>query len=176
MLREDHKQIRRLENVILRCCTCLDDGRRVPLADIEKITNIIAEFLDSIHYTREEDSYFACVAGYDRLNEEIRRFLIEHEFGRRVAQKISEHLNRWKHGTDSREHVSRFLRTYHVYLTDHLAKEDAFFDEAQRILSTEEEDQMQNMFRSVMTEARPMTSIMADIAYLESTAWYCGRL
>lgn len=176
MLREDHKEIRRLAKVVLRCYTCLEAGRVVPLADIEKITHVISEFLDSVHYAREEDSYFACVASYGGLNEEIRRFMIEHEFGRRVAKKISEHLGNWASGTDSREPVSRFLRTYHVYLTDHLAKEDAFFDEAQKILPSEEEEELQEMFRSVITTARPMSSILDDIASLESSAWYDGRL
>ena len=38
----------------------------IPFPDLEKITLIISEFLDSIHYSREEDSYFPCVASYDQ--------------------------------------------------------------------------------------------------------------
>jgi len=70
-LREDHKQIRRLDKVIIKCYTELYAGKNIPLSDIDKITIIIEEFLDSIHYSKEEDSYFPCVASYDHLKKEI---------------------------------------------------------------------------------------------------------
>ena len=57
-LREDHKQIRRLDKVIIKCYTSLYAGKNIPISDLEKITIIIEEFFDSIHYSREEDSYF----------------------------------------------------------------------------------------------------------------------
>ncbi len=84
-LRKDHKQIVRLEKVIIKCYTELYAGKNIPLSDIDKISLVIDEFLDSIHYSREEDSYFPCVASYDHLKEEIRSLLIEHEFSRRIA-------------------------------------------------------------------------------------------
>ena len=115
-LREDHKQIRRLEKVIIKCYTELYAGKNIPLGDIEKITLIIEEFLDSIHYSREEDSYFPCVATYDHLKQEIHKLLIEHEFSRRIAIQIKKHLKRWKEGEDAREPVARYLKTYSVYL------------------------------------------------------------
>ena len=144
---------------------------------MEKITIIISEFLDSIHYSREEDSYFACVASYDSLKQEIRAFMIEHEFGRRIARNISKYLNQWKNGTDSREPVARFMKTYHVYLTDHLAKEDRFFDEAEKtILSPEEETEMYEQFRSVMAITKKIDEMIKEIEYLEQQPWYKGRL
>ena len=176
-LRNDHRQIRRLGEVILRCYTCLEEGRDVPLPDMKRITLVISEFLDSVHYGREENSYFACVAAYGGLNEEIRRFMIEHEFGRRVARNIAKHLREWESGRDSREPVARFLRTYHVYLSDHLAKEDAFFDEAQRnVLAPEEDAEMYEQFRSAMTQAKTAAEMIREIEYLEGRPWYRGRL
>lgn len=176
-LRNDHRHIRRLEKIIFRCYTCLYEGRDIPFSDMDKITTIISEFLDAIHYSREEDSYFACVASYDSLNEEIRRFMIEHDFGRRVASQISSHLHKWKSGIDSREPVARFMRTYYVYLTDHLAKEDKFFDEVENtILSPEEETELHEQFRSVMTVTRTIDEMLKEIQYLEEQPWYGGRL
>ena len=72
-LREDHKHIRRLEKIVNKCQQELYAGKDIPLDDIEKITVIISEFLDSIHYSREEDSYFPCVAVSGNLKEEIRK-------------------------------------------------------------------------------------------------------
>jgi hemerythrin-like domain-containing protein len=134
---------------------------------------VIAEFLDSIHYSREEDSYFACVASYDSLKDEIRKFMIEHEFSRRIAKNINKHLQEWKEGKDSREPVARFLRTYSIYLEDHLKKEDEFFNKAEaQILSIEEEQQMYEQFQSVMAVSTKMQVILEQLDYLEKQYWF----
>lgn len=172
-LRNDHNQIKRLEKVISKCYQALYDGKDVPFADIEKITIIISEFLDSIHYSREENSYFPCVASYDSLKKEIHTFLVEHEFGRRVAKQISKHLQRWKNGEDAREPVARFLRTYSIYLIDHLSKENKFFDQAeQTVLSKEEEQEMYEQFKSVMSIAKKIDEMIKEIDSLEQRPWF----
>ena len=128
---------------------------------------------DSIHYSREEGSYFPCVASYDSLNEEIRKFLIEHEFGRRIAKNIVKHLNRWKNGEDAREPVARFLRTYSIYLTDHLSKEEAFFDKAEKqVLAKEEEKEMFEQFQSIMAITSKIDEMLKVIDYLENQLWF----
>ncbi len=172
-LRNDHKQIKRLEKVISKCYQALYDGKDIPFSDIEKITIIISEFLDSIHYSREENSYFPCVASYDSLKKEIRTFLIEHEFGRRVARQISKHLQRWKKGEDAREPVARFLRTYSIYLIDHISKEENFFDQVeQTILSKEEEQEMYEQFKSVMSITKKIDEMIKEINSLEQRPWF----
>ena len=55
-LRNDHKQIRRLEKVIEKCYTKLYDGKDIPFSDIEQITLVMSDFIDAIHYSREEDA------------------------------------------------------------------------------------------------------------------------
>jgi len=172
-LREDHKQIKRLEKIIVKCYTILYEGKDIPLSDIEKINEVIAEFLDSIHYSREEDSYFPCVASYDHLKEEIRGLMIEHEFSRRIAKSIEKHLNRWKEGQDAREPVARFLRTYSIYLQDHMSKEEKFFDKAEsEVLSKEEEFEMYEQFKSVMAISKKMQDMIKEIEYLENQPWF----
>ena len=172
-LRKDHEQIKRLEKVVNKCYHQLYAGESVPFSDIEIITLIISEFLDSIHYSREESSYFPCVASYGTLNKEIRTFLIEHEFGTRIASKIAMHLKRWKEGEDAREPVARFLRTYSIYLNDHMAKEEEFFDKAEKIvLSKEEEKEMYEQFQSVMAITKKIEEMIKQIDYLESQAWF----
>ena len=171
-LREDHKQIRRLEKIIIKCYTELNAGKNIPFSDIDKITIIIEEFLDSIHYSREEDSYFPCVASYDHLKQEIRALLIEHEFSRRISIQIKKHLKRWKDGEDAREPVTRFLKTYSVYLMDHMKKEEEFFDRAEEeVISKEEELDMYEQFKSVMTISKKMDDMIKEIEYLENQSW-----
>jgi len=173
ILRKDHKEIKRLEKVVSKCYHELYAGKKIPFSDIEKITLVISEFLDSIHYSREEGSYFPCVASYDSLNEEIRKFLIEHEFGRRIAKNISKHLNRWKNGEDAREPVARFLRTYSIYLTDHMSKEEAFFDKVEKqVLAKEEEKEMFEQFQSIIAITSKIDEMLKVIDYLENQPWF----
>ena len=172
-LREDHKQIRRLDKVIIKCYTELYAGKNIPLSDIDKITIIIEEFLDSIHYSKEEDSYFPCVASYDHLKKEIRGLLIEHEFSRRIALQIKKHLKRWRDGENAREPVARFLKTYSIYLMDHMTKEEKFFDEVEsEILSKEEEFEMYEQFTSSMVTSKKIEDLIQEIQYLENQQWF----
>lgn len=175
VLRKDHEHIRRLEKIVTKAYHVLYENKDIPFSDLSKINTIISEFLDSIHYSREEDSYFPCVASYDSLKEEIRKLMIEHEFSRRIAKNIAMHLNRWKNGEDAREPVARFLRTYSIYLLDHISKEDAFFDKAESIvLSKEEEQEMYEQFRSVMAITKKIDEMIKEIDYLERQPWFCN--
>lgn len=171
-LRNDHKQIRRLEKITVKCYTKLNEGNDIPFPDLQIMVSIMAEFLDAIHYAREEDQYFPCVASYDSLKEEIRVFMIEHEFGRRIALNISKHLQQWKSGEDQREPIARFLKAYAVYLDDHLTKEDKFFDAAEdQVLSLDEEKMMYEEFRAVTAVTTKIDEMIKSIDYLESTPW-----
>ncbi len=172
-LRKDHKQIVRLEKVIIKCYTELYAGKNIPLFDMDKISLVIDEFLDSIHYSREEDSYFPCVASYDHLKQEIRALLIEHEFSRRIALQIKKYLKRWKEGEDVREPVARYLKTYSIFLIDHKIKEENFFDKAEsEVLSKEEEYDMYEQFKSVMAISKKMEDMIKEIEYLENQPWF----
>lgn len=174
MLREDHRHAMRLERVVAACADALDAGGDVPPGDVERIARVISEFFDSIHYSREEDSYFPCAGASGRFEDRVRKFLVEHEFGRNVAAQVSRHLGRWREAGDSpaaREPVARFLRTYSVYLRDHIAREDEFFDEAEATLDGAEEAEMAEYFRAAMATAPSMGRILGEISGLERSAW-----
>lgn len=172
-LRADHDQIRRLEKIISKCSDELSKGTEVPFSDLTKIMLVISEFVDTIHHSREEDSYFPCVASYDTLKEEIHKFMVEHEFGRKIAREISHHLKRWKNGEDAREPVSRYLRTYAIFLFDHLNKENKFFDNAEaKVLSKEEETEMYEQYRSVFAIVKKVEEMISEMDWLETRPWY----
>jgi hemerythrin-like domain-containing protein len=132
----------------------------------------MSDFLDSIHYSREENAYFPCVASYDSLKEELRAFMIEHEFARRIARSVSMHLQDWKKGKNEREPVARFLKTYAVYLNDHITKEERFFDIAEKeIISQEEEKLMYEEFRAVTAVVTKLDEMLELISSLEQKSW-----
>ena len=176
ILRKDHEEIMKLEKVISSCYQNLYDGHHIPFNDIEKITFLISEFLDSIHFTREEGSYFPCVASYDTLRKEISALLIEHEFSRNIAKKLSEYLVKWKNGEDMREPVARYLRTYSIFLIDHMSKEEDFFAKAENtVLSKEEEREMYEQFTSVSTISTKLSELLNDIKQLQEKAWFTNK-
>jgi hemerythrin-like domain-containing protein len=171
-LRNDHKQIRRLEKIITQCYTKLYAGDTIPFSNIEKMVSIMSEFLDAIHYSREEDAYFPCVASYGSLKDEIKAFMIEHEFSRRIAGNIARHLKNWKEGKDDREPVARFLKAYAVYLNDHITKEEKFFDKAEsQVLSQEEEKMMYEEFRAVNAVVTKLDEMTKSLDSLEQEPW-----
>ena len=176
VLRKDHEEIMKLEKVISSCYQNLYDGHHIPFTDIERITFLISEFLDSIHFTREEGSYFPCVASYDTLRKEISALLIEHEFSRNIAKKLSEYLAKWKNGEDMREPVARYLRTYSIFLIDHMSKEEDFFEKAENtVLSKEEEKEMYEQFTSVSAISTKLSELLNEIKQLQKKAWFTNN-
>ncbi len=142
-LKQDHVVIRRVQDITQRCSDKLYAGKDIPLEDIGIICVVIEEFIDAFHHGKEEKAYFPSTKGKnDVYEEEVRKFKIEHEFGRRVARMMHRHLEEWKkRSVDGREPVACFLRTYAIYVADHTGKEDRFFDmiEEMKSLSGEEE-------------------------------------
>ncbi|HIA25873.1 MAG TPA: hypothetical protein EYN77_00495, partial [Candidatus Nitrosopelagicus sp.] len=69
--------------------------------------------------------------------------------------------------------LARFLRTYSIYLNDHLSKEEDFLERAEKeVLSKEEEQDMFEQFQSVMAVSEKMESILKEINYLENQPWF----
>ena len=63
---------------------------------IEIISVVIEEFVDTFHHGKEEQAYFPEAKDEDGFEEDIRKFLIEHELGRRIAIMLRRELNIWK--------------------------------------------------------------------------------
>jgi hemerythrin-like domain-containing protein len=105
-LKYDHITLRRLKNIIERCSDKLYANENVPIEDIEIISVIIEEFVDTFHHGKEEQAYFPeATDKKDEFAEDIRKFLIEHELGRRIAIMLRRELNIWK------EHKGKKKRT-----------------------------------------------------------------
>ena len=67
----------------------------------------------------------------------------------------------------------RFLRTYSIYLNDHISKEEDFLERAEKeILSKEEEKEMFEQFQSDMAITQKLESIVKELDYLENQPWF----
>lgn len=142
-LKDDHITIRRVKNIAKKCSENLYSNKYVPIEDMEIISVIIEEFVDNFHHGKEEKAYFPETKVKNDYSENIRKFLIEHELGRRIAMMLRRELKKYKeklkekdltnegkmtNAIVSNEPVARFLKSYSIYIDDHTGKEDKFFD------------------------------------------------
>ena len=173
-LLQDHVFIRRLQIVIEKCYTLLYEGKDVPFGDLVKIADMIEQFVDNFHHGKEENSYFPETENKDRYSEEIRKFVIEHELGRRIANRVRIHLEEFLEGKDAREPLARYLKAYSVFILDHTSKEDRFFNDVKekRSLSEKEEKDLKKEFERMKRECmRKSGNLVKVLKQLENAEW-----
>lgn len=199
-LKHDHLTVRRLKDIIERCSDKLYANENLPIEDIEIISVVIEEFVDRFHHGKEEHAYFPETRDKNGFAEDIRKFLIEHELGRRIAMMLRRELKVWKqnkHKKEAKEKkgergekiivesdedpkikepVARFLKSYAVFITDHTGKEDKFFDliEEKGSISTKEDQMLLQHYEvcknQIGGKAR-VEQMIRLIEYLESREW-----
>jgi hemerythrin-like domain-containing protein len=155
---QEHLIVRQIGNIAQKCSDRLYANEDIPIEDIQIVSVVIEEFIDVFHHGKEEKAYFPITRGKDGFSEDIRKFLIEHELGRRIANMLRRELNalteqEHDHGNNSKgagiglkwnnrskEPVARFLKSYAIFVSDHTAKEDTFFKIIQEKNSISEEE------------------------------------
>jgi len=168
----------------------LYSNKEVPLEHIEIISVIIEEFVDDFHHGKEEKAYFPETEEKDEFAEDIRKFLIEHELGRRIANMLRREItvlkenyskdknkmlqNNYKNKLE--EPVARFLKSYAVFIDDHTGKEDKFFDlvESSKSLSLDEDKRLLEHYEVCKNQVGGETRIqemLKLIDYLEEQDW-----
>ena len=170
--------MRRIRNITQRCSEKLYANEIIPLEDLEIISVVIEEFVDRFHHGKEEQAYFPETKDKNSFSEDIRKFLIEHELGRRIARMFLRNLETWKESGEksSIEPLARFLKSYSVFITDHTGKEDIFFDmiEEKDSLSKEENEILTKHFESCRNQvggAARIEQMIKLIKYLEDREW-----
>lgn len=171
-LLQDHVFIRRLQVVIEKCYALLYEGKDVPFGDLVKIADVIEQFVDRFHHGKEEKGYFP--ETQTLYSEEIRKFVIEHELGRRIANRVRIHLEEFLEGKDAREPLARYLKAYSVFILDHTSKEELFFADVKerRSLSEREESDLKQQFDRMRRECmRNNGDLVEVLKQLENAEW-----
>jgi hemerythrin-like domain-containing protein len=193
-LMQEHLLVRRIGNIAQRCSDKLYGNENIPIEDIQIISVVIEEFIDAFHHGKEEKVYFPVTRNKDGLSEDIRKFLIEHELGRRIANMLRRELNaliehesseiktttasnnQLKWINSNKEPIARFLKSYAVFVSDHTAKEDVFFKDIQEkdSISEEEDEQLLRHYETCKSQIGGQARIdemLKLIDYLESRDW-----
>ena len=190
-LMQEHLIIRRIGNIAQRCSDRLYTNEDISIEDIQIISVVTEEFIDAFHHGKEERAYFPITRSKDGFSEDIRKFLIEHELGRRIANMLRRELNalierdgsnrkeagvRFKWNSRNKEPIARFLKSYAIFISDHTSKEDIFFKSIQEKNSISEEED-RDLLRhyeacrgQIGGQAR-IEEMMKLIEYLESREW-----
>jgi hemerythrin-like domain-containing protein len=177
-LKQDHLTARRIRDIALRCSDKLYANENIPLEDIEIISVVIEEFVDRFHHGKEEQAYFPQTKHKNGFEEDIRKFLIEHELGRRIARMLLKELKKWRTSSSDtgREPVARFLKSYAVFITDHTGKEDIFFDliEEKGSISDVEDEMLIRHYETCTKIAggkERIEQMLKLVDYLENRKW-----
>lgn len=187
-LKHDHLIVRRVGTIVQRCSDKLYADEDIPIEEIEILSVVIEEFIDAFHHGKEEMAYFPATKSKDGYSEDIRKFLIEHELGRRIAimlrreiqiLKSSSQTNAMLEATETKrekEPVARFLKSYAVFISDHSGKEDVFFDllERKHSISYDEDRTLLEHCKACRKEVGGQVRIeelMRLIEYLENRDW-----
>jgi hemerythrin-like domain-containing protein len=175
-LQQDHLLVKRLGKIAKKCSDALYSNIVIPIEDIKIISMLIQEFVDKFHHGKEEKAYFPHMNDKDDYSEDIRKFLIEHELGRRIASMLLQNLKAWDSGIDSREPVARFLNAYSVFISTHTGKEDVFFDlvEEKGRLSEEEHSLLMKHYKVCSSDVGGKVRVeqmIKLIGYLEEKEW-----
>jgi hemerythrin-like domain-containing protein len=181
--------VRRLASIAKKCSDGLYCNQNIPIEDIQIISVVIEEFVDAFHHGKEENAYFPVTKYKNSFSEDIRKFLIEHELGRRIARMLRRELDllidhdrydkyeglKWNNNK-SKEPVARFLKSYAVFVFDHTGKEDAFFEKIQEKHSLSEEEDIQlvkhyELCKNQVGGRARIEEMIRLIGYLEDREW-----
>lgn len=188
-LLDEHLIVRRLGSIAKKCSDGLYSNQNIPIEDIQIISVVIEEFVDAFHHGKEENAYFPVTQYKNSFSEDIRKFLIEHELGRRIAKMLRRELEllidhdkydqseglKWN-DNKSKEPVARFLKSYAVFVFDHTGKEDAFFKKVQEKQSLSEEEDIQLVKHYELCKNRTggparIEEMIKLVGYLENRKW-----
>jgi hemerythrin-like domain-containing protein len=190
-LMQEHLIVRRIGNIAQRCSDRLYANEDISIEDIQIISVVTEEFIDAFHHGKEEKAYFPVTRSKNGFSEDIRKFLIEHEFGRRIANMLRRELDALTERDDSaskgagvglkwnnrnKEPVARFLKSYAIFVSDHTSKEDIFFKSIQEKNSISEEEDRDLLrhyeaCRGQMGGQVRIEEMVRLIEYLESREW-----
>lgn len=150
-LEDDHIHILRLTEVMEH----MTYEAEPEVSHLEDIVDIIRNFADAIHHSKEEDVFFPYLSqrGFSKSSGPIVVMLHEHETGRRLVQAMVDNIELYKRGDKKAlKAIYQNMREYAELLRTHIFKENnILFRMADRALSEEDNAELLLKFE----EAKP---------------------
>ena len=156
VLKDEHRGVERMLNIVEAAVTRLDAGRAVPPDLFPSAVDFFRGFTDGCHHAKEEEKLFPALEqhGVLRSGGPIGVLLAEHEQGRAYVRAMAEAAARYAKGDQSA--TATLISSGRGYLTlllQHIGKEDrVLFSMADQILSDTEQAQLVEEFEVIERE------------------------
>jgi len=127
VLREEHKAIKKMLDVLERICEKLENGEHVDPEHMREVIEFIKTFADKCHHGKEEDILFPELEkiGIPKEGGPIGVMLHEHNLGREFVGEMSDAIEAYEKGdAESARKFVENARGYIGLLRDHIEKED----------------------------------------------------
>lgn len=139
---DEHKNIKRMLQVVRKACFGIMKGKEIDYDDFENMIDFIRTYADKNHHGKEEKILFnKMVDEIGGAAEKLVKFgmLVEHDMGRLYIKELEEALGKVKAGDEEAKlDVIANAVSYTHLLTRHIDKEDnVVYSFAKRELSKE---------------------------------------
>jgi len=156
VLKEEHRGVERMLNIVEEATKRLEAGRDVPTDLFPSAVDFFRGFTDGCHHAKEEEKLFPAMEqrGVPKAGGPIGVMLMEHDQGRTFVRAMAEAAGRYAQGDKSA--VPALIqngRGYVTLLRQHIMKEDnILFPLANQVLSTQEDAQLSKEFERIEIE------------------------
>lgn len=150
-LKEEHRVIERMLDIVWKACEGLDKGKDVDPALFVGAAEFFKNFADKCHHSKEEKLLFEkmIARGVPRTSGPIAVMLIEHEDGRAHVRKIAD-LSSGKPTPQAKKQLIGAARGYVRLLSAHIEKEDnILYPMADNLLREEDQEELERGFEGV---------------------------
>lgn len=166
-LEDDHVYILQLIDVM----EAMTESSEPVIADLEEAVEIIKNFADGLHHTKEETLLFPLMAehGFSTQQGPVAMMLNEHVQGRNFVKGITENIELFKNGDLSAlSFVYKNMLGYGELLRNHISKENnVLFRMADQALPTEDQLSLYNQFKEIEMSGLPNHQKKDFIARIE---------
>lgn len=173
ILKEEHRAIERLLNVVERSVIRSECGEVIPPDVFTKAIYLIKNLADGCHHHKEETLLFPAMGkvGFSKEFGPVAVMLQEHDAGRACVRSINEATERYQRGdTSALPTLHASARSFIDLLRNHIMKEDnILFVMADTHLSSVDQDALMQQFSQSeeqgksCAEKRTMLSILQQL-------------
>lgn len=152
-LKEEHRAIEVMLNILEEVSRKLEAGENVAPEHLDRILEFIRVFADGCHHGKEEDVLFPAMEemGVPRNSGPIGVMLTEHVLGRSYIAGMSAAIGGYKEGRrDASSRIVENARNYATLLPQHIFKEEnILYQIADSLLSEERQEELLEEFEKI---------------------------
>ena len=152
-LKDEHKIIIRMLNVVEAACRRMQKRENVPARVFEEAVDFIRNFADRCHHGKEQDTLFPLMGkrGFPMDSGPIAVMLVEHDRGREFVKGLAEAVKRYAAGDETAKPVMvQNAMGYVELLRQHIHKEDnILYPMGDKVLTTEDNERLLEQFEKI---------------------------